>query len=184
MKVRGLMTNKQRTVVIDGVLYRFCRDCLRLLALTKDNFHADVSRPSGFVFTCHSCASIRSKRYDNANRVIQSERKKLSRKQLRDLISDLKEGAPCMDCGEYYPHYVMEYDHRPDEEKYSNVSQLVKYGSTGLVLREIAKCDLLCANCHRERTFSRLGYLPREPRSMLTVAEQATLHDESAWSDD
>jgi hypothetical protein len=68
----------------------------------------------------------------------------------------LKDGQPCMDCDVPYPSYVLDYDHRPGEEKIDAVARLCSAGkSWKTILAEIAKCDLICANCHRERTWLR-----------------------------
>lgn len=61
---------------------------------------------------------------------------------------------PCMDCGVKYPYYVMDFDHRPDEIKEFDVSQKLFLSKEKLLI-EIAKCDLVCANCHRIRTHER-----------------------------
>lgn len=63
--------------------------------------------------------------------------------------------APCMDCGVHYPHYVMEFDHREGTVKVSTVSRLLRNSPWLKVLEEIAKCDVVCANCHNARTFMR-----------------------------
>lgn len=61
---------------------------------------------------------------------------------------------PCHDCGVSYPHYVMDFDHRGD--KVFIISKYRTYNkSLEDVKAEIAKCDLVCANCHRVRTFTR-----------------------------
>ena len=61
---------------------------------------------------------------------------------------------PCADCGVQYPPYVMDFDHVRGEKLF-NVS--AKAGSMARERRdaEIAKCDLVCANCHRIRTHLR-----------------------------
>jgi len=82
------------------------------------------------------------------NNEIKKERLKAKLRELKDL--------PCMDCGECYPHYVMDFDHRPGTQKLCKPSDLVTLGSWRVFYEEIAKCDLVCANCHRERTFQRL----------------------------
>lgn len=61
---------------------------------------------------------------------------------------------PCFDCGVKYPPYVMQFDHRPGEIKLFGIAQMATR-SRALVAAEIAKCDLVCANCHAERTFNR-----------------------------
>jgi hypothetical protein len=63
--------------------------------------------------------------------------------------------VPCADCGNRYPYYVMDFDHVRGA-KSANVSVLIQRGCSLVALREeIAKCDVVCANCHRERSWSR-----------------------------
>lgn len=62
---------------------------------------------------------------------------------------------PCDDCGVQYPPYVMQFDHRDPTTKKFNLSRAEKYPKQQ-VLEEIAKCDVVCANCHAERTFERM----------------------------
>jgi hypothetical protein len=77
----------------------------------------------------------------------------------REYIRIVKSGSPCTDCGVKYPHYVMDFDHLGD--KSFNVSQASHWTSLEAVKKEIAKCELVCANCHRERTFSRISRLTK-----------------------
>lgn len=60
--------------------------------------------------------------------------------------------VPCMDCGLRYSHWVMDFDHRDPASKYANVSWLAQTGRMAALKREMAKCDIVCANCHRERS--------------------------------
>jgi hypothetical protein len=61
-----------------------------------------------------------------------------------------------MDCGVRHPYYVMQFDHREGEKKFCDIASLGLGGTTASVLLgEIAKCDVVCANCHRERTHRR-----------------------------
>lgn len=63
---------------------------------------------------------------------------------------------PCMNCGDEHPHYKMDFDHRDGETKSGNVAVMCHAGaSIQRLLDEIAKCDVICANCHRERTWQR-----------------------------
>jgi len=66
-----------------------------------------------------------------------------------------KKANPCEDCGKSYPYYVMDFDH-VSGKKLANVSILVRRRVTlSRLLEEIRKCEVVCANCHRERTFQR-----------------------------
>ena len=61
---------------------------------------------------------------------------------------------PCADCGITYPYYVMDFDHRENEIKEFGLNAVTQKAINALK-REIAKCDVVCANCHRERTYQR-----------------------------
>lgn len=96
---------------------------------------------------------VRNNHYKN-NKEAYKERAKAKRQRLRDRLREVKNQA-CMDCGVKYPYYVMDLDHRPGETKVCEPSLLVNCGSTRKFEQEIAKCDVVCSNCHRQRTFDR-----------------------------
>lgn len=57
-----------------------------------------------------------------------------------------------MDCNQRFPAPCMEFDHREPSTKRRAVANMVSQGqSWQTILEEIAKCDLVCANCHRIR---------------------------------
>jgi len=62
---------------------------------------------------------------------------------------------PCMDCNTSYPHYVMQFDHRDAANKRFNLGGSWSMYGTKSILTEIAKCDVVCANCHAARTWKR-----------------------------
>lgn len=59
--------------------------------------------------------------------------------------------VPCSDCGKEYPWYVMDFDHVRGE-KLRNVGSSRHMGYNKLKA-EIEKCDVVCSNCHRLRTY-------------------------------
>ena len=70
----------------------------------------------------------------------------------RAAIDKLKE-APCLDCGRTYPPCVMEYDHVRGIKRCPVSRLLSRDQGLRCILAEIAKCELVCANCHRIRTW-------------------------------
>lgn len=76
------------------------------------------------------------------------------RSKIRKYIQEYKQSKPCADCGERYPYWVMDFDHLHGKKfnlgKYSNVTD-----NLAVIQTEVDKCDVVCANCHRNRTFSR-----------------------------
>ena len=77
---------------------------------------------------------------------------------LIDYVSVLKEASPCHDCENKFPACCMDFDHRPQETKVACVGTLVLTRTLEEVEAEIAKCDLVCANCHRIRTQARSAH--------------------------
>ena len=88
------------------------------------------------------------------NRQVYFDRNIKRRDTCKEVLLEVK-GAPCLDCGVVYPHYVMDFDHRDGATKKSDVSRLARDGMLEAMLEEIGKCDLVCANCHRIRTHER-----------------------------
>lgn len=85
----------------------------------------------------------KSKYRDNAIR---------SKERMRVYVRSKKD-VPCHDCGIRYPYYVMQFDHLGD--KMYSVANLVNYNNYAKINAEIAKCEVVCANCHAERTHRR-----------------------------
>lgn len=70
-------------------------------------------------------------------------------------IAELK-AEPCTDCGGCFPACCMDFDHTGDGVKVNNVGTMVAHHhSRENIEAEIAKCELVCANCHRVRTRDR-----------------------------
>lgn len=67
-------------------------------------------------------------------------------------VVEERKTAPCADCGGKFPSVCMDFDHVRGEKK-AGVSQMVAQSwSMEVLLEELAKCDLVCSNCHRIRT--------------------------------
>lgn len=58
--------------------------------------------------------------------------------------------VPCMDCGGRFPSVCMDFDHVRGE-KVGNVATMIGL-SVAKIEAEIAKCEVVCSNCHRIRT--------------------------------
>jgi 5-methylcytosine-specific restriction endonuclease McrA len=76
------------------------------------------------------------------------------RRRHQALVLEYLRTHPCVDCGETDP-IVLEFDHLRDKTK--NVSGMAAH-SWRVIQEEIAKCEVVCANCHRRRTSRRGGY--------------------------
>jgi rRNA-processing protein FCF1 len=49
----------------------------------------------------------------------------------------------------------MDFDHRDPTTKRMAVTRMIGRAGTARILEEVAKCDIVCANCHRLRTVLR-----------------------------
>ena len=68
----------------------------------------------------------------------------------------LKEN-PCVDCEEFDP-VVLEFDHVRGEKVMPVCMMVQNYSSLERIEKEIAKCEVRCANCHRRKTAKQFGW--------------------------
>jgi hypothetical protein len=81
---------------------------------------------------------------------------KIKRDRIKEWLRKQKE-VPCADCDVSYPYYVMDFDHRVGVTKVGTVNDILRQNAWARLREEIAKCDVVCSNCHRIRTQMRLG---------------------------
>jgi hypothetical protein len=107
-------------------------------------------------------------------RVREREQTRRTSARQRSLVRRTIEAAkdcPCADCGQRFPTLVMDLDHVRGVKEFK-VSEAVAraYGVKMERLRaEIAKCDVVCANCHRLRT-AKQGHYPRSSREVVPAS--------------
>jgi len=77
---------------------------------------------------------------------------KTRRKQHYDRIVEIKLRRGCIDCGFNSHAAALHFDHKHRAEKRFIIAQSLLY-SWKTILKEIAKCDIRCANCHAIKTF-------------------------------
>jgi hypothetical protein len=133
---------------------RRCGRCNLLKPLDDFNPKKKEGKWQGY---CKPCHAEWKREYYEQHRAIYIEGALKYKAKLKAFIRAAKDN-PCADCGVRYPHYVMDFDHREGEIKLANISALNQHRRVSIpkLAAEIAKCDLVCANCHRERTYQRL----------------------------
>lgn len=104
----------------------------------------------GYQRGCRECKAEQYQRHSGKYK----EGSRKARERRFEKLAEIKD-KPCLDCGIKYPPYVMEFDHISDN-KVGSISYLMNRVSWKEILEEIDKCELVCANCHRARTYSRL----------------------------
>lgn len=101
----------------------------------------------------------------------------------RALITAAK-SEPCMDCKCQFEPYQKHFDHREPSRKLFNLASAPAH-TLAEILRELHKCDVVCANCHAERTRQLMvgGFMKRGKRNVgrpskgqATVPQVVDLH--------
>lgn len=135
-----------------------CAKC-GVTKFTSD-FTISRSRKDGLNPSCKECHRQYTRtHYENNKRYYKSKARDHQRKTT-DLVRQLKDGKACTDCKVSYPYYVMDFDHIRGR-KVNDVARMVNTGaSKEAILLELEKCDLVCANCHRERTYGKRKTAP------------------------
>ena len=66
----------------------------------------------------------------------------------------MRKDKPCTDCKIQYPPYVMQFDHVRGRKSFT-IGSLYYKKTLAQIMKEIDKCEVVCANCHAERTHRR-----------------------------
>ena len=130
-----------------------CTSCKDTTELT--NFNKKSSSPDGLQNICKYCSRKRSRRYYQENHdshlrsIMASKRERVKFNQT--FILDYLSTHHCVDCGEKRTA-CLEFDHVRPGKKYM-ISKMVMEGyALQTIQKEIALCDVRCANCHRIKT--------------------------------
>lgn len=105
------------------------------------DFYKASRRKDGYQTQCKVCAMLY---------------KKEKRDLVREKINKYKLDNGCVDCGYNKHPHAIEFDHLPGFEKSKGVAAMLsQYYTWEQIQKEIEKCELVCANCHRIRTATR-----------------------------
>lgn len=134
-----------------------CSKCQKSKRLSSYYKRKSGPRAGEYYEKCKECMRKRGVQYYHLNHERQLTlaliRKKKSYYKKRDLINKLKE-VPCTDCHKKYPYYVMDFDHKDSNDKIGDISHMISMSEKNL-MNEVSKCEIVCANCHRIRTFGK-----------------------------
>ena len=126
---------------------------------SSERLEAELRKCDVVCANCHrvrtqrrQAASLAGRRLGQPSAELQRKRR-YWRAQAR-MLAGLKE-RPCADCDERFPACAMDFDHRDPRTKRFTVSKMIGRAGTARIMAEVAKCDIVCANCHRDRTFWR-----------------------------
>jgi len=140
---------------------RKCSQCGKVLPTSY--FH----KRSGTLYhsECKECKNLRYKEYhlrtwsDRKDKHYCSSRFSYAKK-LQKFTEFLSEQA-CVDCGCNDPLYL-EFDHKDQTSKEFTISEKKKRLSINNLMKEIGKCDIVCVNCHKIRTYNTFFFIKKE----------------------
>lgn len=134
---------------------KVCNGCLERKSVNE--FHFRSQSQNTRAPRCKACKknqdaniwSAGTKKVTSLENMLERKRKS------RDYVWSILVKSECADCGNADP-LVMEFDHLGN--KVYNVSSMMQKGyAVSALAKEIAKCEVVCANCHRKRTYAREG---------------------------
>lgn len=109
---------------------------------------------------CVTCQRAYRREYCRNNRdkyiALNGARNKRIARELQAFAHDIKSRTPCSDCGKIFHYCQMDFDHMADK-KFSIMSDICQGAIATMksLVAEIDKCQVVCSNCHRMRTFMR-----------------------------
>lgn len=134
-------------------LTKWCGTCSQLRSV--DEFNRRRRSKDGLQTLCRQCSNARSRRYYAENQAEHAkavtERNRRWKVELHRRVLTYLAVHPCVDCG-CTDVRVLEFDHLGDKE--FGIAQMIgSANSWARIVREIAKCNVRCANCHRIRSY-------------------------------
>jgi len=96
------------------------------------------------------------RRWAAANRDTTYKHREANRRRNKERVREIKEASPCTDCNQFHRYYVMDFDHVTGTKMNNVATMMNENAAWSRIVAEIDKCELVCANCHRDRTYRRL----------------------------
>lgn len=114
------------------------------------DFPKNRSRKDGLHHYCKPCNLELCARNYPKRKGYFLKAKKVSQARNHKYVLNFLKSHPCVDCSEADP-VVLEFDHL--EKKHENISNMVRRSfALETIQKEINKCVVRCANCHRRKT--------------------------------
>lgn len=99
---------------------------------------------------CKDCQSAYRKEHYVKNRQKYIDKAEKQRNKVKKEFFEWLQTKSCIDCGESDIR-TLEFDHVRGKKE-GNISRMLAVASKERLLKELEKCDIVCANCHRKRT--------------------------------
>lgn len=124
-----------------------CSTCGEVKNITE--FNKNKSTKDGLQKQCKSCRKTQQKKYYSSHKSDVIKRAKEHRSHTMAKWNKFKSKLECQVCGENHPP-CLEFHHLDPSEKDFEISQKCRDMTFEKILKEVEKCAILCANCHRK----------------------------------
>lgn len=111
-----------------------------------DDFPINNTRNDGHGGACKECQREYTKNHYYNNKKQYSIRNKRRVKEAKEYVLQIKKNNCCKICGENR-WWVLDFHHKDDKKE--EIPKLLSHGIE-IIKKEIKKCEILCANCHRD----------------------------------
>lgn len=146
---------------------KLCKKCGE--SKSESDYYLSRSKTTN---VCKECTKkgVQKRYYENREEILKSLRddkkknpkkwntwKENKRVRRTEVARALKEGKPCTDCGGIFHFAAMDFDHVDPNSKGYNANNGISLLSLNKkkIEEELTKCEIVCANCHRVRTYKR-----------------------------
>ena len=142
---------------MDGLFNDGVKTCSRCReSKSRGAFSRRAAAKDGLQGCCKACQAAMdrvnyARNPDRRARILRANERRRRVQTAR--LQEIKAAAGCADCGERDP-VVLDFDHREGSDKLGDVATMTG-GPWRTIEAEVAKCDVVCANCHRRRTHAR-----------------------------
>ena len=148
------------------------KTCLKCtLEKPLSEFSKKTKSKDGLQSYCVQCQKIMDAAYYAKCKVRTLKRNEANKQKKRDWLNKYKQSLCCSRCGYHENVIALDFHHNDGKTKAGPIARLVYDWSITRLQTEIAKCDVLCANCHRvlhyeERNNGRHQYVVLETGSV------------------
>lgn len=154
-------TSKTGPQIPDG--FKRCTRCHQIKPI-ESGFHRSGQASCGYNPRCKACAMELQRAYiakrggpskQRSREAYFKDREKNldgARRRRQEHLAwweSIQGNRVCIHCGETHPA-CLDYHHRDPSTKTHNLSRMIRSSTKEAILAEIAKCDVLCSNCHRK----------------------------------
>lgn len=130
---------------------KFCNRCKTEKSV--NDFSKSNAKKDGLNHFCRECNKAYKKKHYEQNKVLYIEKNNARKSVLKAFIDEIKANSKCVRCPES-DIACLDFHHKDDNTKDFNVAQAITIGySIDKIREEIAKCEILCSNCHRKHHY-------------------------------